>query len=1012
MAIRFRSQFETLDGQVYTIHIHDTDHTGDVTDLNVALPGMVISYAGGEDLFHAILPSTCTVPIVIENLTDAVFLENLATSDEGRFRLVVRKGDGDGQPLWWVGVITLDNIVIPHDAYPYTVEIKAVDGLQLLSRKSYDNTGSTRVRDQILYCLKAIGTDDLFETGGVDVTFLRYREDMVPDVATYDDAFYDVRVNPFLYNPDTGTYAADGMSLERFLTEMARMYNCRIYMAAGSFWFDPVVPLLNSPGNPYMSTLYADGTEGTDESYTRVTTFGASAGIYLRRASGWVKQYLPAVSKVTRPLDFGEGVMISNENVGGVALSMNGATSGTQVATYTFTSDNTIPAGSTFAISGRAAFDADYIGMSSNGLSRPRVNIRFKVGTAATGYRYLYRDMQLTTAEEITVQVEDFNTSTSDQSCLIWDEPTTASWTTTNTDRLRFGGNYLNHDKKLPNYVTGDDDQVNIPIDFTTPATPIELGGTVELQFILSLTNQNGGTATQSKLDNTAGDIVFSLRSGEGFNGATILYEASTSNNATEQRQEDAVQIGSQVVFTNSYYFNPSEVWNVNGGLPDWVSTQQTTAAGMHEIAVRDQLEYFSSPRLIFSGPVYSVNSGSFIHPAHCLYDTGLAKWFLVSSMTYQAHPGLYELELHECATDNTITITSDANPIGPRPRPPLEFAQDITKRIDRDTASHTENFIRVDSDITDLQSDVAEVRATSDGSGGQSSVLLSYLGDVKISGPSNGQILEYNSTAGRWGNVTPTSGTDNSLSETDQTIDEGVTRSIVLDGSAGNLTYFQITDSAGTALMKISNYGTILSIFEYFGLIAYRSTSTVKGSFALYEAAANGNNYIQFVAPDSLSANRVFTFPGDYGSSGDVLQSNGAGTLSWGTPFSYITLQSSFYSSDGNFDYVPIGGTLAETTSNQYYNIWTAPASGELVAATCICSTTTAGSTTITVRKYPIPQTLASDTQTVPSTAYTTASFAFTGATFSAGDRLQFGFDPTGIPGGVQITFLIKLNH
>ena len=47
-------------------------------------------------------------------------------------------------------------------------------------------------------------------------------------------------------------------------------------------------------------------------------------------------------------------------------------------------------------------------------------------------------------------------------------------------------------------------------------------------------------------------------------------------------------------------------------------------------------------------------------------------------------------------------------------------------------------------------------------------------------------------------------------------------------------------------------------------------------------ELAANGTNYTGFKAPDSLAGNVIYTLPTADGSSGEVLSTNGSGTLSW----------------------------------------------------------------------------------------------------------------------------------
>lgn len=143
----------------------------------------------------------------------------------------------------------------------------------------------------------------------------------------------------------------------------------------------------------------------------------------------------------------------------------------------------------------------------------------------------------------------------------------------------------------------------------------------------------------------------------------------------------------------------------------------------------------------------------------------------------------------------------------------------------------------------------------------------------------------------------------------------------------------------------------------------------------------------------------------------GDLLRWSGTQWQPY-TPKSYTTIQSSFYTGDANGDYIPIGGTLTETTSSQYYNRWTAPTSGRVVSARIFCTAATAGASTLALSKYPIPSTTDTASGTL-STANTDVEFAFSSAaTFSAGDQLRFWFDPTGVPGGVSITLLLELDH
>lgn len=57
-----------------------------------------------------------------------------------------------------------------------------------------------------------------------------------------------------------------------------------------------------------------------------------------------------------------------------------------------------------------------------------------------------------------------------------------------------------------------------------------------------------------------------------------------------------------------------------------------------------------------------------------------------------------------------------------------------------------------------------------------------------------------------------------------------------------------------------------------------------ISADLRFYEAAANGSNYVGFKAPSIIAANKIWTLPSADGTNGQVLSTNGSGTLSWAT--------------------------------------------------------------------------------------------------------------------------------
>jgi hypothetical protein len=232
--------------------------------------------------------------------------------------------------------------------------------------------------------------------------------------------------------------------------------------------------------------------------------------------------------------------------------------------------------------------------------------------------------------------------------------------------------------------------------------------------------------------------------------------------------------------------------------------------------------------------------------------------------------------------------------------------------------------------------------------------------------------------------------------------------------------TTLTLPDGAGTSGQVLSTNGS--GALSWVTRIA-ETNPLVKGALTiqrvtagnvprLYIKGEDDNAGVFLKAPEAIATDLTLQLPETDGSDGDILTTDGAGVMAFEKPKSYHIIASSFYAADGNGDYIPIGGTLSETTSSNYYTIWTAPCAGRIVKATAIVSNTAAGASTLTARKYPTPATFASASHTFTATL-TTGTFDFgSSATFAAGDRLQFRFDPTGRPNGVQISILLELTH
>jgi hypothetical protein len=93
-----------------------------------------------------------------------------------------------------------------------------------------------------------------------------------------------------------------------------------------------------------------------------------------------------------------------------------------------------------------------------------------------------------------------------------------------------------------------------------------------------------------------------------------------------------------------------------------------------------------------------------------------------------------------------------------------------------------------------------------------------------------------------------------------------------------------------GNTLSATNTNGNITLSANGTGRVQVTGTSAVAGGIEFYEDTDTGTNYIALAAPSSVASNVTFTLPNADGTSGQVLQTNGSGVLSFTTPSSGIS--------------------------------------------------------------------------------------------------------------------------
>ena len=108
---------------------------------------------------------------------------------------------------------------------------------------------------------------------------------------------------------------------------------------------------------------------------------------------------------------------------------------------------------------------------------------------------------------------------------------------------------------------------------------------------------------------------------------------------------------------------------------------------------------------------------------------------------------------------------------------------------------------------------------------------------------------------------------------------------------------YTQLIDHAHGTLTASS--GIIVDSNKAIDELLIGNNATAGGTLKLNEGTNNGSHFAAIKAPASLAASYTLTLPGDDGTSGQVLTTDGSGTLSWATSSNAITLAADSGSND-----------------------------------------------------------------------------------------------------------------
>jgi len=284
MGVLLYSVFKSDYGSDFTIEIHDTDFSGTPSEFKTDSRGFTLDYSGEtDDIVSPIIGSSCTIGMYVENVNQEFdLISKLKDYQEDRFYIRIYSSEdsrviditdttvsnfntrvqADGgtvestscitqditalggakfyipsvsSDIYWVGKITQDLVTLEDDYYPYLYEIKAVDGIGLLSNYDYNTAGNKTLFEIFEESINLIGVDHLYSGTNfyLSTCFNYWDANQTYDVDV--DSSTLVRFNTLVYREtnDDGSFTQP-KALD-VLKELCTIFGARIYQRRGAY---------------------------------------------------------------------------------------------------------------------------------------------------------------------------------------------------------------------------------------------------------------------------------------------------------------------------------------------------------------------------------------------------------------------------------------------------------------------------------------------------------------------------------------------------------------------------------------------------------------------------------------------------------------------------------------------------------------------------------------------------------------------------------------------------------
>jgi len=314
MGLRFQSEFSNIRRELYKVEIHDSEFSGSVTEFVLRGDGFHLQYQGGEQTYDLIKSSTLSFVMSIDNATLKAFPTDIVTSEPERFTIKVYKDqtydvgngfkpDGAEYELYWLGYINKRIMSMADSFYPFDFRVSAVDGIQDLKNKDYQQSDGTPFTERLSLVKILTGIIDKLDVGNSIsasdlplATLMKWFEVNHPSIS--DDPCAKTYLYQNAFEKVTNDNEIKFSNYYDVLNHICTLFQCRFVHSRGKYFFTQFERLTESLNLYYLYKL--DGTTDASEltesrqynliygeynntSYaTRSTASSASAGFFSR----------------------------------------------------------------------------------------------------------------------------------------------------------------------------------------------------------------------------------------------------------------------------------------------------------------------------------------------------------------------------------------------------------------------------------------------------------------------------------------------------------------------------------------------------------------------------------------------------------------------------------------------------------------------------------------------------------------------------------------------------------